>query len=90
MATVTTQQRISLSTLVDIATYAGYDTYDVEVSQHSDGGGFSFRFGYWDQVDVDALYQPLPSMWKITENLIDEDDDCGKLYSYSFRYGETE
>tara|TARA_R100000008_G_C3585973_1_gene172308 strand:- start:2606 stop:2893 length:288 start_codon:yes stop_codon:yes gene_type:complete len=50
-----------------------------------DGKGLSFRFGYWSEIDMDTLQKILPYGWVIDEELVDDDDDCGRLYCYNIR-----
>ena len=42
----------------------------------------TIRFGYWNSVDLDGLKKLLPVNLSVTENLVDDDDDCGRLYNY--------
>ena len=52
----------------------GYDTY-----------ALTLRFSYWKSVDLDGLKKILPDYLTITENIVDEDDDCGTLYNYTIK-----
>ena len=47
------------------------------------GKGITLRFGYWQKVDFEGLQELLPHYCKVTENIVDEDDDCGTLYNYN-------
>jgi len=58
-----------------------YGSSDFEIGFDEDG--LTIRFGYWDDVDIDGLKKILPSYLTVTENLVDDDDDCGPLYDYS-------
>jgi hypothetical protein len=55
----------------------GYDSYFTQ------GKGITLRFGYWQKVDFEGLQEILPDYCKVTENIVDEDDDCGTLYNYN-------
>jgi len=57
-----------------------YGSSDFEIGYDRDG--LTLRFGYWQKVDFEGLQQILPDYFEITENLVDEDDDCGPLYNY--------
>ena len=57
-----------------------YGSSDFEIGYDRDG--LTLRFGYWQKVDFEGLQQILPDYFEITENLVDEDDDCGSLYNY--------
>ena len=35
------------------------------------------------KVDFEGLQELLPHYCKVTENIVDEDDDCGTLYNYN-------
>jgi len=58
-----------------------YGSSDFEIGYDKDG--LTFRFGYWRQVDMEELSEILPGYFTLTENLVDEDDDCGALYNYT-------
>ena len=55
----------------------GYDSYFTQ------GKWITLRFGYWQKVDFEGLQEILPHYCKVTENIVDEDDDCGTLYNYN-------
>ena len=55
----------------------GYDSYFTQ------GKGITLRFGYWKKVDLKGLQEILPYYCTVTENIVDEDDDCGTLYNYN-------
>ena len=57
-----------------------YGSSDFEIGYESDG--ITLRFGYWSLVDLEELKKLLPDYLTITENLVDDDDDCGTLYNY--------
>ena len=57
-----------------------YGSSDFEIGYDRDG--LTLRFGYWQKVDFEGWRQILPDYFEITENLVDEDDDCGPLYNY--------
>ena len=42
----------------------------------------TLRFGYWKQVDLEKLNSLLPNHMQASENLVDEDDECGELWNY--------
>ena len=58
-----------------------YGSSDFEIGYDKDG--LTFRFGYWRQVDTEELSEILPGYFTLTENLVDDDDDCGRLYNYT-------
>tara|TARA_B100001113_G_scaffold315930_1_gene282438 strand:+ start:699 stop:938 length:240 start_codon:yes stop_codon:yes gene_type:complete len=58
-----------------------YGSSDFEIGYDKDG--LTFRFGYWRQVDMEELSEILPGYFTLTENLVDDDDDCGRLYNYT-------
>jgi len=58
-----------------------YGSSDFEIGYESDG--ITLRFGYWGTVDLEGLKKILPDYLTITENLVDDDDDCGALYNYT-------
>ena len=63
-----------------------YGSYDFEIgydSYFTQGKGILLRFGYWQKVDFEGLQEILPHYCKVTENIVDEDDDCGTLYNYN-------
>lgn len=57
-----------------------YGSSDFEIGYESDG--LTIRFGYWSTIDIEGLKNIIPDYLTITENLVDEDDDCGALYNY--------
>ena len=57
-----------------------YGSSDFEIGY--DRNALTLRFGYWAQIKLDELQQVLPDYFEITENLVDDDDDCGPLYNY--------
>ncbi len=57
-----------------------YGSSDFEIGYDNDG--LTFRFGYWNKVNIEQLSDILPGYFTITENLVDDDDDCGPLYNY--------
>ncbi len=58
-----------------------YGSSDFEIGYESDG--LTIRFGYWSTIDIEGLKNIIPDYLTITENLVDEDDDCGRLYDYT-------
>ena len=58
-----------------------YGSSDFEIGYDKDG--LTIRFGYWRSIDIDGLKKILPFYLTITENLVDDDYDCGALYDYS-------
>ena len=58
-----------------------YGSSDFEIGYESDG--LTIRFGYWNLVDLDDLKKIIPDYLTVIENLVDEDDDCGRLYNYT-------
>ena len=58
-----------------------YGSSDFEIGYESDG--LTLRFGYWSTIDIEGLKNIIPDYLTITENLVDEDDDCGRLYNYT-------
>ena len=58
-----------------------YGSSDFEIGYVTNA--LTIRFGYWNSVDLDGLKKLLPSYLTITENLVDDDDDCGRLYDYT-------
>ena len=60
-----------------------YGSSDFEIGYDSDA--LTLRFGYWQKVDFEGLQQILPEYLKVTEHLVDEDDDCGALYNYTIK-----
>tara|TARA_Y100000592_G_scaffold92985_1_gene155478 strand:- start:186 stop:425 length:240 start_codon:yes stop_codon:yes gene_type:complete len=57
-----------------------YGSSDFEIGYDKDG--LTFRFGYWNKVNIEELSDILPGYFTLTENLVDDDDDCGPLYNY--------
>ena len=57
-----------------------YGSSDFEIGYDNDG--LTFRFGYWNKVNIEELSDILPGYFTLTENLVDDDDDCGPLYNY--------
>lgn len=57
-----------------------YGSSDFEIGYDNDG--LTFRFGYWNKVNIEELSDILPGYFTITENLVDDDEDCGPLYNY--------
>ena len=83
--------RIDYNILKTIEEWYGSDNFEVG----SDGvvmdgrGDFKYvepymtiRFGYWDLVDVTELEKLLPFRYKVIENEVDDDPECGSLYNY--------
>ena len=60
-----------------------YGSSDFEIGYYKDG--LTLRFGYWRQVDLKELKQILPDYFTITENIVDDDEDCGLLYNYEIK-----
>ncbi len=58
-----------------------YGSSDFEIGYESNG--LSIRVGYWRSIDLDELKKLLPDYLTVTENLVDDDDDCGRLYDYT-------
>ena len=61
----------------------GNDDYFTKGRVYSVCTGITLRFGYWQKVDLDGLKKILPDWCNITENTMDDDDDCGTLYNYN-------
>ena len=57
-----------------------YGSSDFEIGYDNDG--LTFRFGYWNKVNIEELSDILDYL-TITENIVDDDDDCGTLYNYT-------
>ena len=57
-----------------------YGSSDFEIGYDNDG--LTFRFGYWNKVNIEELSDILPGYFTLTENLVDDDEDCGPLYNY--------
>ena len=57
-----------------------YGSSDFEIGY--DTNALKIRFGDWNSVDLDGLKKIIPDYLTVTENLVDEDDDCGALYNY--------
>ena len=53
-----------------------YGSSDFEIGY--DTNALTIRFGYWRSIDIDGLKKILPFYLTITENLVDDDDDCGE------------
>tara|TARA_Y100000741_G_C18254669_1_gene558503 strand:+ start:361 stop:594 length:234 start_codon:yes stop_codon:yes gene_type:complete len=60
-----------------------YGSSDFEIGY--DRECMTLRFGYWNSIDLDGLQQIVPDYFEITENLVDDDDDCGPLYNYTIK-----
>ena len=58
-----------------------YGSSDFEIGY--DTNGLTLRFGYWKKVDMEELSDILPGYFTLTENLVDDDEDCGELYNYT-------
>jgi hypothetical protein len=58
-----------------------YGSSDFEIGYDTDA--LTLRFGYWKKVDLEGLKEILPQYLTITENLVDDDEDCGELYNYT-------
>jgi hypothetical protein len=58
-----------------------YGSSDFEIGYDTDG--LTLRFGYWKKVDLKGLQEILPYYCTVTENLVDDDEDCGELYNYT-------
>ena len=58
-----------------------YGSSDFEIGYDSDG--LTLRFGYWNKINVEELSDILPGYFTLTENLVDDDEDCGELYNYT-------
>tara|TARA_A200000159_G_scaffold135488_1_gene134605 strand:- start:41 stop:274 length:234 start_codon:yes stop_codon:yes gene_type:complete len=70
--------RIGYKKFKEIKKWYGSSNFEIGY----DRDGLTLRFGYWQKVDFEGLQQILPDYFEITENLVDEDDDCGPLYNY--------
>ena len=60
-----------------------YGSSDFEIGYDSDG--LTLRFGYWNKIDMEELSDILPGYFTLTENLVDEDEDCGEHYNYTIK-----
>ena len=60
-----------------------YGSSDFEIGYDNDG--LTFRFGYWNKVNIEELSDILPGYFTLTENLVDDDSDCGRLYDYTIK-----
>ena len=60
-----------------------YGSSDFEIGYDTDS--LTLRFGYWKSIDLDGLKKILPHYLTITENIVDEDDDCRTLYNYTIK-----
>ena len=60
-----------------------YGSSDFEIGYDSDG--LTLRFGYWNKINVEELSDILPGYFTLTENLVDDDEDCGELYNYTIK-----
>ena len=60
-----------------------YGSSNFEIGYDTDS--LTLRFGYWKQVNLNGLKKILPEYFTITENLVDDDDDCGELYNYTIK-----
>ena len=58
-----------------------YGSSDFEIGYDSDG--LTLRFGYWNKINTEELSDILPGYFTLTENLVDDDEDCGELYNYT-------
>ena len=58
-----------------------YGSSDFEIGYDSDG--LTLRFGYWNKITTEELSDILPGYFTLTENLVDDDEDCGELYNYT-------
>ena len=76
--------RITVNTLLEIQKITGHE---IEVGGKNDNT-ITLRFGYWKQLsDSDlAKVKELLTYRSIVEQLVDEDEDCGKKYNYIVTY----
>ena len=62
-----------------------YGSSDFEIGSSFTKDAIDIRFGYWKQVDLEGLKEIFPDYLTITENLVDDDDDCGMLFNYTIK-----
>ena len=70
--------RIPIETLEKIKDELG----SFEVGEGYDYNAITLRFGYWKKVDIEKLQSFFHDYIQVEENLVDEDEDCGRLYNY--------
>ena len=70
--------RISIEVLEKVANECG----TFEIGDGYKHGQLSLRFGYWRKVNLDTLKGIIPQHLNVELNLVDDDEDCGELYSY--------
>jgi hypothetical protein len=61
-----------------------YGSSDIQIGIWKES--ISIRFGYWRQVDLEKLKNIFPDHLEVTEQLVDDDSDCGPLYEYYINY----
>jgi len=69
---------VEIQNIVDCQVEVGADENDV----------ITLRFGYWNrltELDLECIQKVLGHR-SIHEDLVDEDDDCGRLYAYRVSY----
>ena len=69
---------VEIQNIVDCQVEVGADYNDV----------ITLRFGYWNRLtesDLEKVKKVLGHR-SIIEDLVDEDDDCGRLYAYRVSY----
>ena len=71
--------RIGYKKFKEIREWYGSSDFEIGYDRES----LTLRFGYWQKVDFEGLQEILPDYCKVTENIVDEDDDCGTLYNYN-------
>ncbi len=76
--------RITVNTLLEIQKITGHE---IEVGGKDDNT-ITLRFGYWKQLSESDLtkVKELLTYRSIVEQLVDEDEDCGKKYNYIVTY----
>ena len=69
---------VEIQNIVDCQVEVGADENDV----------ITLRFGYWNRLtDLDFyMVEKVLGHRSIHEDLVDEDDDCGRLYDYKVWY----
>ena len=73
---------VEIQNIVDCQVEVGADYNDV----------ITLRFGYWNQLTESDLkkVEKVLGHRSIIEDLVDEDDDCGRLYAYRVSYNPFE
>jgi len=79
--------RLELKTIGKInqlAISSGLDNIEIGYSQFNNGS-FTLRFGYWEKINDDLLYDlshVLPDHLYLDIQLVDDDPECGELWNY--------